>query len=87
MAAFGLDLPCTGSSRTHLWLFAPALSLPLSLSLSLSPLREAEGTCVYQAGEEGRWPLCLLTLSRVASEEGVTTTSKIAVQAVGHSLI
>jgi len=38
MAASGLDLPCTGSSRTHLWLFAPGS--PPYLSLSLARLRE-----------------------------------------------
>jgi hypothetical protein len=47
MAASGLDLPCTGSSRTHLWLSAPALST----CLSLSPLRE--GGRLSGEGREG----------------------------------
>ena len=45
MAASGLDLPCTGSSRTHLWLFAPAL---LPTYLSHARLREGGQACVYQ---------------------------------------
>lgn len=48
MAASGLDLPCTGSSRTHLWLSAPALST----CLSLSPLRE--GGRLSGEAREGR---------------------------------
>ena len=50
MAASGLDLPCTGSSRTHLWLFAPAL---LSTYLSLARLREGGQACVYQGRRSG----------------------------------
>lgn len=47
MAASGLDLPCTGSSRTHLWLFAPAL---LSTYLPLARLREGGHAAFIRGG-------------------------------------
>ena len=42
-----MDLPCTGSSRTHRWLFAPALLVCVSAYLSSG----GRATCVYQGRE------------------------------------